>query len=96
MLLHLKLVSQRLFVLSPQDGRVKISSLSCGYARLAQDHSHTYEPSPARGAPHTDEFDSLEPEPSPARGAPHTDEFDSLEPEPSQISESDSYVYGHL
>jgi hypothetical protein len=58
-------------------------------------------PSPARGAPRTDEFGSLEPEPSwtrpsPARSAPHTDEFGSLEPEPSRTRESDSYVYGHL
>jgi hypothetical protein len=68
MLLHLKLVSQRLFVLSPQDGRVKISSLPCGYASLARDHLHTYEPiaSRRRAEPHRRpwraQLDSAEPD----------------------------------
>jgi hypothetical protein len=56
-----------------------------GYARLARDHQHTYEPIVSRAPPK-----ALA---SPARGAPHTDELGLLEPE---RAESDSYVYGHL
>jgi hypothetical protein len=51
MLLHLKLVSQRLCVFSPQDGRVKISNLPCGYARLVRDNPHMYEPIASRAPP---------------------------------------------
>jgi hypothetical protein len=63
-------------------------------ARLVAPHTQTslghWNPSRAglasqtHGAPHTDEFGSLEPEPSQTRGGPHTDEFGLLEPEPSQ------------
>jgi hypothetical protein len=59
---------------------------------LARDRPHTYEPiasrappkglaSPARGAPHTDEFGSLEPEPSQTRTCVGT-----LRHEPSSLA----------